>query len=92
MTQMEIARKGQISDAVRSVAAKEKRSAEFIRRRVADGRIVIPANINHKNLSPCGIGRELFTKINANISNSAISSCHGAERSKLEIACRFGAG
>ena len=91
MTQMEIARKGQISDAVKTVAAKEKRSAEFIRRRVADGRIVIPANINHKNLSPCGIGRELFTKINANIGNSAVSSCPGAERSKLEIACRYGA-
>ena len=91
MTQMVIARKGQISDAVKSVAAKERRTPEFIRRRVAEGRIVIPANINHKNLSPCGIGRELYTKINANIGNSAVSSCPGAERSKLEIACRYGA-
>ena len=91
MTQMEIARKGQISDAVKIVAAKEKRSTEFIRRRVADGRIVIPANINHTQLSPCGIGRELFTKINANIGNSAVASCGKAERSKLEIACRYGA-
>ena len=61
MTQMESARSGRISDAVRTVAAKEKRTPEFIRRRVADGRVVIPANVNHKNLSPCGIGRELFT-------------------------------
>lgn len=91
MTQMEIARSGQISDAVRIVAAKEKRSAEFIRRRVADGRIVIPANINHTTLSPCGIGRELFTKINANIGNSAVSSCPGAELSKLNIAVKYGA-
>ncbi len=91
MTQMEIARSGQISEAVKIVAAKEKRTAEFIRRRVADGRIVIPFNINHTSLSPCGIGRELFTKINANIGNSAVASCPGAERSKLEIACRFGA-
>ena len=91
MTQMEIARKGRISDAVKAVAAKEKRTPEFIRRRVADGRIVIPANINHKNLSPCGIGRELFTKINANIGNSAVSSCPGSERSKLKIALKYGA-
>ena len=53
VTQMDIARKGQISNAVKTVAAKEKRTPEFIRRRVAEGKIVIPANINHKNLSPC---------------------------------------
>ena len=47
MTQMEIARTGRISDAVKAVAAKEKRTPEFFRRRVADGRIVIPAIINH---------------------------------------------
>ena len=91
MTQMEIARKGQVSDAVKIVAAKERRSVEFIRRRVADGRIVIPSNINHKTLSPCGIGRELFTKINANIGNSAVSSCPGAEIAKLHAAVKYGA-
>ena len=88
---MDIARKGKISNAVKTVAAKEKRTPEFIRRRVAEGKIVIPANINHKNLSPCGIGRELFTKINANIGTSAVASCPGSERSKLDIAIRYGA-
>ena len=58
---------------------------------VAAGRIVIPANINHKNLIPCGIGRELKTKINANIGNSSLSGCPGAEKSKLAIALHYGA-
>ena len=91
MTQLETARQGKISEAVKIVAAKEKRTPEFIRRRVADGKIVIPANINHKNISPCGIGRELATKINANIGSSAVASCHGAELSKLHTALRYGA-
>ena len=91
MTQMELARSGQTGFAVKAVAAKEQRTTEFIRRRVADGRIVIPANINHTALVPCGIGRELYTKINANIGNSAVASCPGTELSKLDIACRYGA-
>ena len=91
MTQMEYARKGVITPAIKHVAEVEQRSVQFIAQRVADGRIVIPANINHKNLIPCGIGRELRTKINANIGNSTLSSCPGAEKSKLAIALHYGA-
>ena len=66
MTQMEYARKGIITPQIKYVAGVEQRSETFIAERVAAGTIVIPANINHKNLVPCGIGRELKTKINAN--------------------------
>lgn len=90
-TQMTAARNGEITPQIRTVAEYEKRSVEFIRERVADGRIVIPANINHKNLVPAGIGRELLTKINANIGNSANSSCAGAEKQKLAQAIKYGA-
>ena len=78
MTQMEYAQKGVITPQIRHVAAAEQRSAAFIAERVAAGTVVIPANINHKNLVPCGIGRELKTKINANLGNSTLSSCPGA--------------
>ncbi len=88
---MEQARAGIVSSEMKLVAEKEKRSAEFIRERVADGRIVIPANINHKNLSAIGIGRELLTKINANIGNSALSSSPDAELAKLKQALQYGA-
>ena len=91
MTQIEYAEKGIITPEIRHVAETEQRSPEFIAERVAAGTIVIPANINHKNLVPCGIGRELKTKINANLGNSSLSSCPGAEKSKLAIALHYGA-
>ena len=91
MTQIEYAQKGIITPQIKHVAEVEQRSAEFIAERVAAGSIVIPANINHKNLIPCGIGRELKTKINANLGNSTLSSCPGAEKSKLAIALHYGA-
>ena len=62
LTQALLAKEGKITEQMKRVAVKEGRSEEFIRERVADGRIVIPANINHKNLEPVGIGRELLTK------------------------------
>ena len=85
------AREGVVTPQIKAVAEKEHRSVEFIQERVADGRIVIPANINHKNLDPMGIGRELLCKINANIGNSAMSSCPQAEKRKLQQAIRYGA-
>ena len=91
MTQMEQAKHGVVTPQIKHVAEIEKWSVEFILQGVADGRIVIPANINHKSLVPCGIGRELKTKINANLGNSTLSSCPGAEQSKLAIALHYGA-
>ena len=91
MTQMMEARKGVVTDAIRTVAKREKRDVEFIRERVADGRIVIPANIHHTHLVPCGIGRELFTKVNANIGNSMLTSGPEQEHVKLKSVLRYGA-
>ena len=91
MTQMEYAQKGIITPQIKKVAEVEQQSVQFIAERVAAGTIVIPANINHKKLIPCGIGRELKTKINANLGNSTLSSCPGAEKSKLAIALHYGA-
>lgn len=91
LTQVLLAKEGKITEQMKRVAVKEGRSEEFIRERVADGRIVIPANINHKNLEPVGIGRELLTKINANIGNSSLSSCPKEEQTKLQTALKYGA-
>lgn len=85
MTQMEQAKHGVVTPQIKHVAEFERRDIDFIMRGVAEGRIVIPANINHKSLVPSGIGRELKTKINANLGNSTLSSCPGAEQSKLAI-------
>lgn len=90
-TQLLKARAGIVSPEMEAVASKERRDVEFIRERVASGRIVIPANVNHKSLAPIGIGRELNTKINANIGNSALSSCPKKELEKLAISIKYGA-
>ncbi len=91
MTQATLAQSGSLTPQIKRVAEREYRDEAFIRERVADGRVVIPANIHHRNLDPCGIGRDLTTKINANIGNSTLASCPGAEREKLDTAIRHGA-
>ncbi|MBN2642452.1 MAG: phosphomethylpyrimidine synthase ThiC [Victivallales bacterium] len=90
-TQMSHARKGVITPQIKAVAVKERRDPESIRAEVAAGTIVIPANINHACLEPIGIGRSLYTKINANIGNSALSSCPNQELNKLRTAVKYGA-
>jgi len=90
-TQMLAAKAGTVTPQMRHVAEVEKRDVEFIRSRVAAGTVVIPANIRHTSLVPCGIGRELLTKINANIGNSSTSSCPRSEHDKLTVALKYGA-
>ena len=89
-TQMQFARQGTITEQMKFVAAKENLSSEFVRREVARGRMIIPANINHKNLEPIAIGLGATCKINANIGNSAVTSKIDEERTKLHMAVHLG--
>lgn len=89
MTQLELARKGTISEQMKLVAEREGVEAEFVRDGVAQGAIVIPANIRHGNLEPCGIGRGLSTKVNANIGTSADYGSIDTELAKLRIAIEY---
>jgi phosphomethylpyrimidine synthase len=91
MTQLELAREGQISPQMSLVAKNEGVEAEFIRRGVAEGTIVIPANIRHENLVPCGIGQGLKTKVNANIGTSSDFGDMDTELEKLRVAADSGA-
>ncbi len=91
MTQMDYAGMNIATPQIKHVAEIEQLPEELILKGAAEGKIVIPCNINHKNIVPCGIGRILRTKINANIGNSTLSSCPGAEKSKLNIALHYGA-
>jgi len=91
MTQPAQAKAGIITAAMRRVAEAEKLPAETVRDGVAAGTIVIPANVNHANLEPIGIGRCLSTKINANIGNSAVASCPRQELEKLSNSIKYGA-
>lgn len=66
-TQMDAAKRGIITEAMKIVAEKEGKSTEEIRLLVAEGKVAIPANKNHKSLSPEGVGQGLRTKINVNL-------------------------
>jgi len=65
-------------------------TAEFVRKEVAEGRAIIPANINHTELEPMIIGRNFLVKINANIGNSAVTSSIEEEVEKLVWSIRWG--
>lgn len=66
-TQIEAAKKGIITPEIKTVAKDENVSEQYVLEHVADGSIVIPANINHKSIHPKGIGTGLKTKINVNL-------------------------
>ncbi len=91
MTQLEKARKGNISPQMESVARVEGLDVEVIRQRVAEGKIVIPANARHDNLIPCGVGEGLSTKVNANIGTSSDFGNIDTELEKLRVAIDAGA-
>lgn len=91
MTQLEIAQAGNISPEMEAVAQAEGLEAEFVRQGVARGTVVIPANIGHAGLAPCGIGEGLSTKVNANIGTSSDFSSVATELEKLRVAAGAGA-
>ena len=64
---------------------------EFVRNEVAQGRAIIPANINHPEIEPMIIGRNFLVKINANIGNSAVASSIEEEVEKMRWATKWGA-
>ena len=63
---------------------------EFVRKEIAEGRAILPANINHPETEPMIIGRNFLVKINANIGNSALSSSIYDEVEKMTWAIRWG--
>ena len=90
-TQIHYARKGVITGEMEYVAKREGLTPEVIRDEVARGRMIIPANINHRSLEPMCIGVESKCKINANIGNSATTSNIDEELAKLQYAVKYGA-
>ena len=91
MTQLEAARKGIVTDAMKVVAKDEGIDAEAVRAAVATGEAVIPLNPAHKNCRPVGVGRMFTTKINANLGRSVTHSGKGDELEKLQVALDAGA-
>jgi phosphomethylpyrimidine synthase len=91
MTQLKLARKGTASPQTKHVAEQEGMETDFVIRGLAAGEIVIPANVAHTKLIPCGIGKGLRTKVNANIGTSSDFCDLNTELRKLQTAIDFGA-
>lgn len=93
VTQIDFARAGQITPQMKEVAEREHRDPEYIRERVADGRIAIPANIVHikKGMRAFGVGEGLSTKVNVNLGISGDKADAAEEWKKVKIAENFGA-
>ena len=93
VTQIDFARAGQITPQMKEVAEREHRDPEYIRKRVADGRIAIPANIVHikKGMRAFGVGEGLSTKVNVNLGISGDKADAAEEWKKVKIAEDYGA-
>ncbi|MCD7935474.1 MAG: phosphomethylpyrimidine synthase ThiC [Tannerellaceae bacterium] len=101
ITQMYYAKRRIITPEMEYVAIRENQQIEalglksyitpdFVRKEVAAGRAIIPANINHPEAEPMIIGRKFLVKINTNIGNSALSSGIEEEIEKAIWSCKWG--
>ncbi|MCH5314161.1 MAG: phosphomethylpyrimidine synthase ThiC [Helicobacter sp.] len=90
-TQLHYAKKGIITNEMEYVANIENLSPALICDEIKRGRLIIPANINHTNLEPMGIGIATRTKINSNIGSSQLASSIDEEVEKVKISIKYGA-
>ncbi len=89
-TQIELAREGVITDQMAIVAGAEEVTPEYVRRMVAEGKVVIPWNRGRRPRA-VGIGKGLRTKVNASIGTSSDIIDYGAEVRKAKAAATAGA-
>jgi len=91
VTQLHYARRGLVTPEMEFVALRENLEPERVRREIAEGRAILPNNVNHPESEPMIIGRNFLVKINANIGNSAMGSSIEEEVEKLLWAVHWGA-
>lgn len=91
MTQLESARKRELTPEMEAVAKKEEICPEELMNKIAEGKVVILKNKNHHNIIPTGVGEGLSIKVNANIGTSNQRSCLEEELLKLDMAEKSGA-
>ncbi|MBM4309002.1 MAG: phosphomethylpyrimidine synthase ThiC [Deltaproteobacteria bacterium] len=90
MTQKMEAQRGMITKEMERVAADEGVSPEWLREKIASGRIVIPMNRNRKRVKPVGIGEGLRIKVNTNLGTSSDHIDLEEELNKLRVSIQAG--
>ncbi len=89
--QLKSAKEGNITPEMEFVALREGFPIELVLKEVAEGRAIIPANVNHVELEPMIIGSKFKTKINSNIGNSTGCSSIEKELGKMVCSIWYGA-
>ena len=90
-TQMEAAKKGILTKAMESVLQNEHVRKDELIELVADGKIVICANKNHKSLIPAAVGSGMKTKVNVNLGISKDCADIEVELEKVRLAIELNA-
>ena len=90
-TPMDAARKGIVTPEIETVAKKENMDVDKLMKLVAEGKVAICANKNHKCLSAEGVGSMLRTKINVNLGVSRDCKDYDIEMQKVMSAVDLGA-
>lgn len=90
-TQILQAKQGIVTDEMYQVARMEKVDVEYIREKIAQGRIVILKNNKRNNSTPVAVGEGLKVKINANIGTSNEKSSIDEELDKTRVIEQAGA-
>ena len=90
-TQMDAARRGIETEAMKRVAEYENMPLSNLMGLVAKGQVAIPANKNHRCLTPYGVGSALKTKINVNLGTSRDCLNLDVEMEKVKRAVDMGA-
>ncbi len=90
MTQKIQAQKGIITKEMKGVAREEGVSPEWLREKIASGRIVIPVNRSHRGVKPVGIGEGLRIKVNTNLGTSSDHVYLEEELKKLKVSLQAG--
>lgn len=90
-TQIEAARMGIVTPELETVASKENRSVDELLPLLAEGKMVIPANIHHTSIDPNGVGGMLKTKVNVNLGISRDCKDYDIEMKKVMRAVELGA-
>jgi phosphomethylpyrimidine synthase len=91
MTQIEKAKKGNISLQLRKIAKAEGIPPEHLRELLASGKVVIPWNPIHAPARLSGIGKGLRTKVNVNLGTSKDFPALATELKKVAISLLYGA-
>jgi len=90
MTRIEEARQGIVSDELKNCAEIEGIDCETMRKKVADGSVVIVRN-NLRKIKPLVLGEGTKIKINANIGTSSSQVDIENELEKMRISLKYGA-